>query len=139
MASSPTILLLKIKLTAFKASCVEVNARLPCRRSKISDRAWGGVVEDVFDFFERLLSSLGEQEEDMNEHGGTKHPKHNVDLPACWIVSLFQKNGYIFWDIRIFANAGGTKYAKAKLNAQLADVANATAFPRTRRGYSSGG
>lgn len=91
MASFPTILLFEIKLTAFKTSGVAVNARFPCRRSKISDRAWGGVIEDVFDFFERLLRSLGEQEEDVDEHGGTKHPKHNVDLPACCLVSLVQR------------------------------------------------
>lgn len=39
----------------------------------------------------------------------------------------------------MFTKAGGTKYPRAKLKAQFPEVARATAFPRTRSGYSSGG
>lgn len=39
----------------------------------------------------------------------------------------------------MLTKAGGTKYDSAKLKIQLLAVVRATAFPRTRRGKSSGG
>ena len=39
------------------------------------------VKEDALHFFERLPSRLGEEEEDVDGHGGAKDAEKKVDLP----------------------------------------------------------
>ena len=138
MASPMSKLLLEINLTTLKSSSVLINMCLPGRCSKVLNTAWSRVVENVFDLLKRLLAGLGEQEENVDEHGYAEDAEHDVDLPAWVLLASSSCHGYDKC-LRMLANAGGTKYASAKLNAQLAEVAKATAFPRTRRGYNSAG
>lgn len=71
-----------IHLTPLKTSNVRINVGLPRRGPKESDAAWGLVAEDLLDLLERFLRSLGEQEEDVDEHSGTEDREDDVDLPS---------------------------------------------------------
>jgi len=75
-------LLLRVHLTPLNASCAGINMRLPGRCTDVLDAARRGVIEDLFDFFKRLLTGLGEEEEHVEEHCYTKDTEDNVDLPS---------------------------------------------------------
>lgn len=82
MASSRAKLLFEIKLTTLHSRRVPINTGLPSGCTKIFDRARRSVIENVVDLLKRFLAGLGEQEEDMDEHGSAEDAKDDVDFPA---------------------------------------------------------
>lgn len=82
VACLPIKLLLRIHLTSLHASRASINMRLPSRRTKKPDAPWRGVIEDLFDFFKRLLRGFWEEEEHVQEHGHAEDAEDDVDFPA---------------------------------------------------------
>lgn len=76
----------------------------------------------------------------MDEHGSVENAEDDVDLPfdVCDSQPL-RSRGYEMPRNILLAKASGTNAPSAVLKAQLDEVARATALPRTRSGYNSGG
>jgi hypothetical protein len=55
---------------------------LPGWRTEILEAARRSVIEDFFYFFERLLASLGEEEEDVDKHCYAEDTENYVDFPS---------------------------------------------------------
>lgn len=53
---------------------------LPSRRTNVRDTI--GILKNVLDLFEGLTRGLGEEEEDVEEHGRQEHTEYDVSLPA---------------------------------------------------------
>lgn len=82
MAPPSRELLLIQHLTALQTSRVPINMRLPSRRAEVAEATWGRVVEDLLDFLEGLLAGLGEEEEDVDEHGGAEDAETRCTPPS---------------------------------------------------------
>lgn len=63
---------------------------LPGRGSEELDAAGLGVIEDLVDLLEGLIGGLGEDEEDVDEHGGAEDGEEDVSPPG----DLLKRRGH---------------------------------------------
>ncbi len=78
----PIELLFRIHLTSLQSSCAGVDVCLPGWRTNILETARRGIIEDLLHLLERLLASLGKEEEHVEEHCYAEDTEHDVDFPS---------------------------------------------------------
>ena len=74
--------LLGIHLASLHSSCAGINVCLPSWRTNILETARRGVIEDLLDLLEGLLTGLGEEEEHVEEHCYAEDAEYDVDFPS---------------------------------------------------------
>lgn len=71
----------RLHITTLRSnSALGIVLGLPGRRTDVRDAV--GVLEDMLDLFQGLARCLGEEEEDVQEHGGQENTEDDVGLPT---------------------------------------------------------
>lgn len=75
-------LLLEINLPSLQTCSASINVCLPSWSTDVFDATRSSIIKDLDNFFQRFLTRLREQEEDVDEHGKTEDSEDDVDLPS---------------------------------------------------------
>ena len=74
--------LLRVNVTTLGVVDIPVNTGLPCWGTDKTQGARNRVIKDVLDLLQSLGGSLGEHEEDVDEHDGAEDAEQDVHLPG---------------------------------------------------------